>query len=246
MLEVERLSSGYGKLKVLQAVSLSVIEREIVVILGANGSGKSTLLRTFSGLIAATDGSARFDGEELLGEEAYSLARKGISHVPEGRGIFADQSVQDNLELGAFGWARGRRSRMATEFERVYGLFPVLAERRRQRAGALSGGQQQMVAIGRALMARPKLLLLDEPSLGLAPLVVAAIFETLRRLREAGLAILLVEQNARAALLLADRAYVLSNGRIVTSGTAAELAADQKVQQSYLGGGDPAGHDLRA
>jgi branched-chain amino acid transport system ATP-binding protein len=238
MLEVERLSSGYGKLKVLHDISLSVNVREIVVILGANGAGKSTLLRTLSGLIAATSGSARFDGKEMLGNEAYSLARKGISHVPEGRGIFADQSVQDNLELGAFGWARGRRARMAAEFERVYGLFPVLAERRRQRAGTLSGGQQQMVAIGRALMARPKLVLLDEPSLGLAPLVVSTIFETLRQLRESGLALLLVEQNARAALSLADRAYVLSIGRIVASGTAAELAADQQVQQSYLGGAD--------
>ncbi len=239
MLEVERLSSGYGKLKVLHDISLSVNASEIVVILGANGAGKSTLLRTLSGLITATSGSARFDGEEFLGDEAYSLARKGMSHVPEGRGIFADQSVQDNLELGAFGWARGRRARMAAEFDRVYGLFPVLAERRQQRAGTLSGGQQQMVAIGRALMARPKLVLLDEPSLGLAPLIVSAIFETLRHLRAAGLALLLVEQNARAALSLADRAYVLNVGRIVGSGTAAEIAANQQVQQSYLGGVDP-------
>jgi branched-chain amino acid transport system ATP-binding protein len=236
MLEVDRVSSGYGTLKVLKDVSLSVGEREIGVVLGANGAGKSTLLRTLSGLIAATGGSARFKGEELLGMQAHRLARKGISHVPEGRAIFADQSVQDNLELGAFGWARGRRSRLAAEFERVYGLFPVLAERRRQRAGTLSGGQQQMVAIGRALMARPKLMLLDEPSLGLAPLVVSAIFDRIRLLREAGLAILLVEQNARAALSLADRAYVLSNGKIVISGTAAELASNQQVQQSYLGG----------
>jgi branched-chain amino acid transport system ATP-binding protein len=235
MLEIEQLSSGYGKLRVLHDVSLSVAEREIVVILGANGAGKSTLLRTLSGLIAATNGSVRFHGEELLGEESYRLARAGVCHVPEGRGIFADQSVQDNLELGAFGWARGRRVRMAAEIERVYGLFPVLAERRHQRAGTLSGGQQQMVAIGRALMARPRIVLLDEPSLGLAPLVVRAIFETIRQLREAGLSILLVEQNARAALSLADRAYVLSAGRIVASGTAAELAADQQVQQSYLG-----------
>ena len=236
MLEVEGISSGYGKLPVLRDVSLSVREREIVVILGANGAGKSTLLRTLSGLIAATGGSARYQGEELIGKPAHRLARKGIAHVPEGRGIFADQSVQDNLELGAFGWARGRRSRMSAEFDRVYGLFPVLAERRRQRAGTLSGGQQQMVAIGRALMARPKLVLLDEPSLGLAPLVVASIFETIRQLRDSGLAVLLVEQNARVALSLADRAYVLGTGKIVTSGTAGELAADQQIQRSYLGG----------
>jgi branched-chain amino acid transport system ATP-binding protein len=236
MLEVRQLSSGYGKLRVLHDVSLLVAEREIVVILGANGAGKSTLLRTLSGLIVATTGSARFDGQELLGQESYRLARAGICHVPEGRGIFADQSVHDNLELGAFGWARGRRGRMAAEVDRVYGLFPVLAERRHQRAGTLSGGQQQMVAIGRALMARPRLVLLDEPSLGLAPLVVGAIFQTIRQLREAGLSVLLVEQNARAALSLADRAYVLSTGRIVTSGTAADLAADHQVQQSYLGG----------
>jgi branched-chain amino acid transport system ATP-binding protein len=236
MLEVDQLSSGYGKLMVLHDISLSVAEREIVVILGANGAGKSTLLRTLSGMIAATSGSVRFDGEELLGKEAYRLARNGICHVPEGRGIFADQSVQDNLELGAFGWARGRRARIVAEIDQVYGLFPVLAERRHQRAGTLSGGQQQMVAIGRALMARPKLVLLDEPSLGLAPLVVTAIFDTIRRLRDSGLAILLVEQNAHAALSLADRAYVLSTGRIVMSGTAAGLAADHQVQQSYLGG----------
>jgi branched-chain amino acid transport system ATP-binding protein len=209
MLEVRQLSSGYGKLRVLYDVSLSVAEREIVVILGANGAGKSTLLRTLSGLIVATTGSARFDGQELLGQESYRLARAGICHVPEGRGIFADQSVHDNLELGAFGWARGRRGRMAAEVDRVYGIFPVLAERRHQR---------------------------DEPSLGLAPLVVRAIFQTIRQLREAGLSILLVEQNARAALSLADRAYVLSTGRIVTSGTAVDLAADRQVQQSYLGG----------
>ncbi len=236
MLEVERLSSGYGKLTVLREVSLSVRESEIVVILGANGAGKSTLLRTLSGLIAATGGSARLQGSELVGQAAHRLASAGIAHVPEGRGIFSDQSVQDNLELGAFAWARGRRSRMSAEFDRVYSLFPALAERRRQRAGTLSGGQQQMVAIGRAIMARPKLLLLDEPSLGLAPLVVAAIFETIRHLRDSGIAILLVEQNARAALSLGDRAYVLSMGRIAMSGAAADLAADEQIQESYLGG----------
>jgi branched-chain amino acid transport system ATP-binding protein len=236
MLEVDRLSSGYGKLTVLRDVSLSVEEREIVVILGANGAGKSTLLRTLSGLIAPSGGSARFGGEDLAGRAAHWLARKGIAHVPEGRGIFAEQSVQDNLELGAFGWARGRRSRMMAEFDRVYSLFPILAERRRQRAGTLSGGQQQMVAIGRALMARPKLVLLDEPSLGLAPLVVSAIFKTIRQLREEGMAILLVEQNARAALSLADRAYVLGTGRIVAGGRADELAANSQIQRSYLGG----------
>jgi branched-chain amino acid transport system ATP-binding protein len=213
-----------------------VREREIVVILGANGAGKSTLLRTLSGLIAATGGSARFDGEELIGQAAHKLARRGIAHVPEGRGIFAEQSVEDNLELGAFGWAGGSRARMAPEFERVYALFPALAERRRQRAGTLSGGQQQMVAIGRALMARPKLVLLDEPSLGLAPLVVAAIFKTIRQLCQSGVAILLVEQNARAALSLANRGYVLSTGRIVASGSAHELATDQQIRNSYLGG----------
>lgn len=239
MLEVERLCSGYGKLTVLRDVSLAVREREIVVILGANGAGKSTLLRTLSGLIVATGGSARLNGWELVGQAAHRLAKKGIAHVPEGRGIFADQSVQDNLELGAFAWARGRRSRMTADFDRVYGLFPALAERRRQRAGTLSGGQQQMVAIGRALMARPRLLLLDEPSLGLAPLVVATIFETIRQLRDTGIAILLVEQNARAALSLGDRAYVLSLGRIVAASATADLAADEQIQRSYLGGIDP-------
>jgi len=238
MLEVKRLSGGYGKPKDLHDISLSVDESEIVVILGANGAGKSTLLRTLSGLVAATSGSARFEGEELVGQAAHRLARKGIAHVPEGRGIFAEQSVQDNLELGAFAWARGSHARMAPEFERVYALFPVLAERRRQRAGTLSGGQQQMVAIGRALMARPKLVLLDEPSLGLAPLVVSAIFQTIRQLCESGLAILLVEQNARAALSLADRGYVLNTGRIIAGGAAHELAMDQQIQTSYLGGVD--------
>lgn len=236
MLEVEGISSGYGKLPVLRDVSLSVREREIVVILGANGAGKSTLLRTLSGLIAATGGSARYQGEELIGKPAHRLARKGIAHVPEGRGIFADQSVQDNLELGAFGWARGRRSRMSAEFDRVYGLFPVLAERRRQRAGTLSGGQQQMVAIGRALMARPKLVLLDEPSLGLAPQVLDGIFEVLRRLnRERGVGILLVEQNAHLALDFAPEAYLLETGSIARSGPTEELRRSDDVVRIYLG-----------
>lgn len=236
MLEVKQLSSGYGKLPVLRDINLSVKEREIVVILGANGAGKTTLLRTLSGLITATDGSAHFNGEELVGQAAHKLAQRGIAHVPEGRGIFAEQSVHDNLELGAFAWARGRNSLMENDFDRVYSLFPDLAQRRRQQAGTLSGGQQQMVAIGRALMSRPKLLLLDEPSLGLAPLVVSAIFEIIRQLREDGIAILLVEQNARVALALGDRAYVISTGKIVADGSASDLAADPLIQQIYLGG----------
>ena len=239
MLEVAQLSAGYGKLPVLRDISLTVGAGEIVVILGANGAGKTTLLRALSGLIPASGGSAQFDGETMVGQAAHRLARRGIAHVPEGRGIFGEQSVQDNLELGTFAWARGRHS-LADELDRVYGLFPDLAKRRRQRAGTLSGGQQQMVAIGRALMSRPKLILLDEPSLGLAPMIVSAIFDTVRQLSAQGMAILLVEQNARAALALADRAYVLSTGRIAASGSASELAADPAIQHGYLGGIDPA------
>lgn len=236
MLDVQNLSSGYGKLPVLRDITLSVKEREIVVILGANGAGKTTLLRTLSGLIGATAGTARFLRQELVGQPAHRLARQGIAHVPEGRGIFAEQSVQNNLELGAYSWARGRPSLMADDLKRVYALFPDLKSRLRQRAGTLSGGQQQMVAIGRALMGRPKLIMFDEPSLGLAPLIVSAIFDTIRQLRDSGISVLLVEQNARAALALADRAYVLGTGKIVASGNASDLADDPMIKKSYLGG----------
>ncbi|MGB6119303.1 MAG: ABC transporter ATP-binding protein [Mesorhizobium sp.] len=236
MLEVQGVSSGYGKLPVLRDISILVKEREIVVILGANGAGKTTLLRTLSGLISASAGSAKFLGGDILGQPAHRLARRGIAHVPEGRGIFAEQSVQNNLELGAFAWAKGSSSLMADDLDRVYTLFPDLKTRLKQRAGTLSGGQQQMVAIGRALMSRPKLMLFDEPSLGLAPLIVSSIFETIGQLRDSGIAVLLVEQNARRALALADRAYVLGTGKIIAGGSAADLAADPLIKKSYLGG----------
>lgn len=235
MLRVDSLSGGYGPMMVLKQVSLSVNAGEIVVILGANGAGKTTLLRCISGLLPVAEGSVTAFDEVITGIAPHRLVQKGISHVPEGRGVFSELSIEENLELGSFGWARARRSRIAGDLERVFTLFPVLAERARSLAGTLSGGQQQMLAIGRALMARPKLLLLDEPSLGLAPLPVAAILNTLVQLKKEGMGILLVEQNARAALAIGDRACVLELGAITVEGPADVLASDEAIQRSYLG-----------
>lgn len=235
MLRVERLSGGYGALMVLKEISLSVNAGEIVVILGANGAGKSTLLRCISGLLPVARGSVTAFGDIVTGMLPHRLVEKGISHVPEGRGVFAELTIEENLELGSFAWAQGRRSRIAGDLQRVFTLFPVLKERVRALAGTLSGGQQQMLAIGRALMARPKLLLLDEPSLGLAPIPVRSILETLVTLKSEGMGILLVEQNARAALAIADRACVLELGAITAEGPANALASDAAIQRSYLG-----------
>ena len=231
MLEVHALECAYGRIPALKGVDLSVRAGELVALVGGNGAGKTTLLRALSGVQRAR-GRVLFDGKDLSGAPPERRVSAGIVQVPEGRQVFGPLSVEDNLRLGAY-----RRGRAATarSLERVYGMFPPLAERRRHAAGNLSGGQQQMLAIGRALMAQPRLLLLDEPSMGLAPRLVAEIFACVRALRDADMALLLVEQNARAALAIADRGYVLETGSIVLSGTGAELLADEAVRSAYLG-----------
>ena len=233
LLEVRDLDVRYGEIQALRGVSLEVRGPGIVAIIGANGSGKSTLLRAISGVIGPRAGDIRFAGRSLRRLASHRIARAGVVHVPEGRSILARMSVFENLELGAF--ARRDRRHLAADLDRVYALFPRLAERRRQLGGSLSGGEQQMLAIGRALMARPRLLMLDEPSLGLAPMLVAEIFDVIPRLAADGLAVLLVEQNARMALACASDAYVLQSGSIVLSGTAAQLARQPAVQHAYLG-----------
>jgi branched-chain amino acid transport system ATP-binding protein len=231
MLEVHALECAYGRIPALKGVDLSVRAGELVALVGGNGAGKTTLLRALSGVQRAR-GRVLFDGKDLSDAPSEHRVSAGIVQVPEGRQVFGPLSVEDNLRLGAY-----RRGRAATarSLERVYGMFPPLAERRRHAAGNLSGGQQQMLAIGRALMAQPRLLLLDEPSMGLAPRLVAEIFACVQALRDADMALLLVEQNARAALAIADRGYVLETGTIVLQGTGAELLADEAVRSTYLG-----------
>jgi branched-chain amino acid transport system ATP-binding protein len=231
MLEVAGLEARYGRIPALKAVDLRVGAGELVALVGANGAGKSTLLRALSGVQPAS-GEILFENESLAKASPERRVALGLLHVPEGRQVFGPLSVVDNLRLGAY--RRGRAS-LACSLERVYAMFPALAERRRHAAGTLSGGQQQMLAIGRALMGQPRLLLLDEPSMGLAPRLVAEIFACIRALRAADTAVLLVEQNARAALAIADRGYVLETGRIVLTGTGEELAADAGVRAAYLG-----------
>ena len=232
MLSVEQVRSSYGRIEALHGVSIEVARGEIVTLLGANGAGKSTLIRAISGVQPISAGRIRFDDRPLEGVSAHARVALGIAQVPEGRQVFAPLSVEDNLRLGA--WPR-RNARLDAELASVYELFPVLASRRRISAGMLSGGEQQMLAIGRALMAKPRLLLLDEPSMGLAPILVEQILDVVRGLKQAGLTVLLVEQNARAALAIADRGYVVETGRIATSGSAVELLADARVQAAYLG-----------
>ncbi|MSQ27734.1 MAG: ABC transporter ATP-binding protein [Dehalococcoidia bacterium] len=234
MLQIDRLEVAYGALTVLRDISLTVNNGEIVTVIGANGAGKSTLLKSISGLLPPSGGTIQFDGKEIARTPPHQIVKLGVSQVPEGRQLFAELSVLDNLELGAFSRG-GNAAENAKELAHVYDLFPILRERSVQMAGTLSGGEQQMLAIGRALMARPKLLLLDEPSLGLAPMVVRSIFEIIMQLKASDLAILLVEQNARAALSMADRAYVLETGRVVSQGLGKDLLADPQVQRSYLG-----------
>ena len=229
MLEVAALASRYGRIPALAEVSLRVAEGELVAIVGANGAGKTTLLKTLSGVQPASSGSVRFQGAEIVRERPRRRVQRGIVQVPEGRQVFGALSVEDNLALGAY--ARGKQ-RTA---EQVYAMFPVLHDQRREPAGTLSGGQQQMLAIGRALMAAPKLLLLDEPSMGLSPKLVAEIFGHIAALKAGGTTILLVDQNARAALAIADRGYVLETGRIVGEGPAAQLLHDPQVRAAYLG-----------
>ncbi len=232
MLSVEGLHSSYGKIAALKGVSITVAERELVAIVGANGAGKTTLLRALSGVQKVTQGSVVFDGVDITTAPSQLRVRMGIVQVPEGRQVFAPLSIEDNLQLGAF---LRRGPEVAQDLDRVYTMFPALADRCRLAAGSLSGGQQQMLAIGRALMARPKVLLLDEPSMGLAPKLFREIYAHIETLKRAGTTVLLVDQNARAALAIADRAYVIETGVITLHGTGAELAADPAVREAYLG-----------
>ncbi len=232
MLTLEGLRSGYGRIEVIHGVSLAVNEGEIVTLVGSNGAGKTTLLRAISGVQPTSGGSIRFAGETMDALPAHQRVMRGIVQVPEGRQVFAPLSVEDNLRLGAF---RRTDDEVETDLDQICATFPLLAEKRRAAAGSLSGGQQQMLAIGRALMARPKLILLDEPSMGLAPVLVEQIFAIIRDLKARGLTTLLVEQNANAALAIADRGYVMETGRIVMSGLGKELLDNPRVQSAYLG-----------
>ena len=233
LLRLEQVHSYYGNIHALQGISLDVAAGEIVTLIGANGAGKSTTIRTISGIMHPRAGSISFDGERIDMVESHVLVARGIAQSPEGRRIFPRLSVEDNLRMGAF--TRHDRAGIEEDLEQVYVQFPRLKERRRQFGGTLSGGEQQMLAIGRALMARPRLLLLDEPSMGLAPVLVEAIFEAIVRLNRAGMTILLVEQNALMALEVANRAYVLQSGQVVLHGPASELLHDENVRKVYLG-----------
>ena len=236
MLKVRNLDAGYGRLRVLRGVSLHVKPGEIVTILGANGAGKSTLLDTIAGLIKLQAGEIEFGGEPATGVKPAAMVFRGCVLVPEGRQLFAPMTVEENLQLGAYSqYKRGNRAAIAEGLARAYDLFPILAERRHQLAGTLSGGEQQMLAIARALMAQPRLIMLDEPSMGLAPLMVRNIFQIVVKLREQGNTVLLVEQNAKAALAIADRGYVLETGQVTLGGTASELLHNHDVQRAYLG-----------
>jgi len=236
LLRIRNLQTYYGRIRVLDNVSLSVKPGEVVTLIGANGAGKSTILNCISRLIPCREGEIFFQGQKINGQPPEAVVRLGICQVPEGRQIFQPLTVLENLELGAYlRYGKGNRGSIQQDMDMVFSLFPILAERLQQVSGTLSGGEQQMLAIGRALMSRPKLLLLDEPSMGLAPRVVADIFHTVVKLRQEGLTILIVEQNARAALRIADRGYVLETGKIILQGTAAELLEDHDVKRAYLG-----------
>jgi branched-chain amino acid transport system ATP-binding protein len=233
MLEVEDLHAGYGAIEVLKGISLRVDEGEIVTLIGANGAGKTSTLMTICGCVAARRGRIAFAGQSLAGVPAHEIVKRGLIQSPEGRKIFPRLTVEENLEMGAF--TRRDREAIAADIKRVYELFPILGERRAQAGGTLSGGEQQMLAVGRAMMARPKLLLLDEPSLGLAPLIVMKIFEVIKQLNQQGVTILLVEQNARMALKLANRGYVMETGEITLEDQAAKLLENPTVRNAYLG-----------
>ena len=236
MLKLRNLDAGYGSLSVLRHVSLHVKPGEIVTIIGANGAGKTTLLKTVTGLLRAQSGEIIFNNEDITRAQTERIVSGGCSLVPEGRQVFAAMPVLENLQLGAYvQLKRGNRREVERVLGHVYGLFPVLKQRERQLAGTLSGGEQQMLAIGRALMAGPRLIMLDEPSMGLAPLMVKEIFNIIRRLRDEGNTVLLVEQNARSALRIANRGYVLETGRIILEGDSADLLANRDVQRAYLG-----------
>ena len=233
MLKIKDLHVSYGGIRALRGVDLEVPDGKIVTLIGANGAGKSTLLRTISGLVKADSGSITYDNVELLGKPINKVLEQGIAQVPEGRRVFADMTVLENLKIGAY--LRKEKDEIEKDIQWVYSLFPRLQERHWQLAGTLSGGEQQMLAVGRALMSRPKVLMMDEPSLGLAPLVVQGIFEIIRTINQQGVTVLLIEQNANMALKVADIAYVLETGEITKSGTGAELLADESIKEAYLG-----------
>ena len=234
MLKIDNIDVYYGAIHALKGISLEVNEGEIVTLIGANGAGKSTTLRTISGLLKPKTGSITFLGQNIAGVRAHEIVKKGISQVPEGRRVFAEMTVMENLDLGAF--VRKDKAGIQQDLKHVFELFPRLEERKNQSAGTLSGGEQQMLAMGRALMSRPKLLLLDEPSMGLAPLPIKEIFNIIVDINKSGTTVLLVEQNANMALSIANRAYVLETGRITLSGKAQDLAASEDVRKAYLGG----------
>ncbi len=234
MLEVKNINVYYGAIHAIKDISFSVNEGEIVTLIGANGAGKSTTLKTISGMVRPKTGTLEYNGVNLANVPAYQIVKHGLSHVPEGRRVFANMSVRENLEMGAY--QRSDKAEIQKDIEHVYDLFPRLRERQNQLSGTLSGGEQQMLATGRGLMSRPKLLLLDEPSMGLAPLLVKEIFEIIKEINKSGTTILLVEQNAHMALSIAHRAYVLETGKIVLEGPAADLAQNEEVRKAYLGG----------
>ena len=234
MLKIDNINVYYGAIHALKGISVEVKEGEIVTLIGANGAGKSTILRTVSGLLKPKTGQIIFEGKNIGGTAAQDIVKQGISQVPEGRRVFANMTVMENLELGAY--IRTDRKGIKEDFDQVFMRFPKLAERRSQLAGTMSGGEQQMLAMGRALMSRPRLLLLDEPSMGLAPLLVREIFSIVKQINATGTTVLLVEQNAHMALSIANRAYVLETGRITLAGDAKELAASEEVRKAYLGG----------
>lgn len=234
LLEVNDLSVAYGKIVAVKGITFKVDKGEIVTLIGSNGAGKSTTLRTISGLLAPKSGTITFKGEQISGLQGHDVVKKGITQSPEGRRIFPRMTVSENLDLGAF--LRNDKSEIAADYDRVLELFPRLRERLTQKAGTMSGGEQQMLAVARAMMGRPELLLLDEPSMGLAPVLVELIFDTIVKIREQGTTILLVEQNALAALDVADRAYVLESGSVKMSGNASDLASNDEVTKAYLGG----------
>jgi branched-chain amino acid transport system ATP-binding protein len=235
LLELEDVHVAYGRIQALRGISLRVEEGQIVSLIGANGAGKTTTMKAISGILGLQSGSMRFDGADLTSVRADLRVAKGISQVPEGRGIFPGMTVAENIDMGAYLRSDRRSPEFAADLERVYELFPRLAERRTQTGGTLSGGEQQMLAMGRALMARPRLLLLDEPSMGLAPQFIAQIFRVIKEINAEGTTVLLVEQNAKQALGLAHSAYVMETGEVTRSGTGAELLADSSIQDAYLG-----------
>ena len=234
MLNVKDLSVQYGKIRAVRNLNMSIDKGEIVSLIGANGAGKSTTLRALSGLLKPVGGAVEFDGQNITNWSAKKIVEAGISHCPEGRQIFPRMTVMENLELGAY--TRKDKSNLAADFEKIFAYFPVLAQRRSQLGGTLSGGEQQMLAISRALMSSPRVLLLDEPSLGLAPMIVETLMETILKIRDEGMTVLLVEQNAAQALDISDRGYIMETGRIVKSGTGRELSDDPDIRRVYLGG----------